>query len=98
MRLRVIHPNTRTLEPKACCTIRDLGLPGARLCAAVCRFRPLHKAVVSVLARALECCLDPPLDFRNPQRSFGGVPAIVNDDNRESSIDEKTGTAAEARF
>jgi hypothetical protein len=25
-----------------------------------------HKAVVSVLARALECCINPPLDMREP--------------------------------
>jgi formamidopyrimidine-DNA glycosylase len=27
----------------------------------------LHKAIVSVLHRALECCLDPAPDFRNPE-------------------------------
>lgn len=29
--------------------------------------RRLHKAIVSVLARALECCLHPAPDFRDPQ-------------------------------
>ncbi len=33
----------------------------------------LHKAVVSVLARALECCLDPPPDFRNPEWWFADL-------------------------
>jgi hypothetical protein len=29
--------------------------------------RAFHKAVVSVLTRALECFLNPPPDFRDPQ-------------------------------
>jgi hypothetical protein len=36
----------------------------------------LHKAVVSVLARALECCLDPSPDFRNPQWWFNGLESM----------------------
>jgi formamidopyrimidine-DNA glycosylase len=37
----------------------------------------LHKAIVSVLARALECCLRPAPDFRDPQWWFQGLENIV---------------------
>ena len=39
--------------------------------------RRLHKAIVSVLARALECCLHPPPDFRDPQWWFQGLESIL---------------------
>lgn len=47
------------------------------------KFRALHKAVVSVLARALECCLHPPPDFRNPQWWFTGVGRMLRVYDRE---------------
>jgi len=37
----------------------------------------LHKAIVSVLRRALECCLDPAPDFRDPQWWFQGLEGIL---------------------
>jgi formamidopyrimidine-DNA glycosylase len=37
----------------------------------------LHKAIVSVLRRALECCLHPAPDFRNPSWWFQGLEAIL---------------------
>jgi len=39
--------------------------------------RRLHKAIVSVLARALECCLHPAPDFRNPEWWFAGLEKIL---------------------
>jgi formamidopyrimidine-DNA glycosylase len=45
--------------------------------------RRLHKAVVSVLARALECCLDPPPDFRNPKWWFPDLSGILRVYGRE---------------
>ncbi|MGH9680878.1 MAG: DNA-formamidopyrimidine glycosylase [Candidatus Acidiferrales bacterium] len=45
--------------------------------------RRLHKAVVSVLARALECVLDPPPDFRNPNWWFADLDPIVRVYGRE---------------
>jgi|SRR5215831_2723174 len=37
----------------------------------------LHKAIVSVLRRALECCLHPAPDFRNPAWWFEGLEKIL---------------------
>lgn len=37
----------------------------------------LHKAIVSVLRRALECCLHPPPDFRDPAWWFQGLEKIL---------------------
>jgi formamidopyrimidine-DNA glycosylase len=37
----------------------------------------LHKAIVSVLRRALECCLHPPPDFRDPGWWFQGLERIL---------------------
>ena len=37
----------------------------------------LHKAIVSVLGRALECCLDPSPDFRDPNWWFQGLERIL---------------------
>ncbi len=39
--------------------------------------RRLHKAVVSVLRRALECCLNPAPDFRDPEWWFQGLEQIL---------------------
>jgi formamidopyrimidine-DNA glycosylase len=43
----------------------------------------LHKAIVSVLARALECCLHPSPDFRDPQWWFQGLEDILRAYDRE---------------
>ncbi len=45
--------------------------------------RRLHKAIVSVLARALECCLHPPPDFRDPEWWFQGLEDILRAYHRE---------------
>jgi formamidopyrimidine-DNA glycosylase len=39
--------------------------------------RRLHKAIVSVLARALECCLHPPPDFHDAKWWFQGLEKIL---------------------
>jgi formamidopyrimidine-DNA glycosylase len=39
--------------------------------------RRLHKAIVSVLSRALECCLHPAPDFRDPEWWFQGLEKIL---------------------
>jgi formamidopyrimidine-DNA glycosylase len=45
--------------------------------------RRLHKAIVSVLARALECCLHPPPDFRDATWWFQGLEKILRVYGRE---------------
>jgi len=45
--------------------------------------RRLHKAIVSVLARGLECCLHPPPDFRNPEWWFQGLESVLRVYDRE---------------
>jgi formamidopyrimidine-DNA glycosylase len=45
--------------------------------------RCLHKAIVSVLARALECCLHPAPDFRDPSWWFQGLEKILRAYGRE---------------
>jgi formamidopyrimidine-DNA glycosylase len=45
--------------------------------------RRLHKAIVSVLARALECCLHPPPDFRDSEWWFQGLEKILRVYDRE---------------
>jgi formamidopyrimidine-DNA glycosylase len=45
--------------------------------------RRLHKAIVSVLARALECCLHPAPDFRDPKWWFQGLENILRVYDRE---------------
>jgi formamidopyrimidine-DNA glycosylase len=45
--------------------------------------RRLHKAIVSVLRRALECCLHPAPDFRNPQWWFQGLETVLRAYDRE---------------
>lgn len=39
--------------------------------------RRLHKAIVNVLGRALECCLHPAPALRNPQWAFEGLEKMV---------------------
>jgi len=43
----------------------------------------LHKAIVSVLRRALECCLNPAPDFRNEEWWFQGLEKILRVYQRE---------------
>jgi len=43
----------------------------------------LHKAIVSVLRRALECCLCPAPDFRDPTWWFQGIEKILRAYGRE---------------
>ncbi|MGC1265451.1 MAG: bifunctional DNA-formamidopyrimidine glycosylase/DNA-(apurinic or apyrimidinic site) lyase [Candidatus Acidiferrum sp.] len=43
----------------------------------------LYKAIVSVLARALECCLHPEPDFRDPKWWFQGLEKILRAYDRE---------------
>ena len=45
--------------------------------------RRLHKAIVSVLRRALECCLHPAPNFRDPAWWFQGLEAILRAYDRE---------------
>jgi formamidopyrimidine-DNA glycosylase len=45
--------------------------------------RRLHKAIVSVLSRALECCLHPAPDFRDPGWWFQGLEKILRAYGRE---------------
>ena len=45
--------------------------------------RRLHKAIVSVLARALECCLHPARAFRDPKWWFQGLEKILRVYDRE---------------
>jgi formamidopyrimidine-DNA glycosylase len=45
--------------------------------------RRLHKAIVSVLSRALECCLHPAPDFRDPEWWFQGLETILRAYGRE---------------
>jgi formamidopyrimidine-DNA glycosylase len=43
----------------------------------------LHKAIVSVLRRALECCLDPAPEFRDPGWWFQGIEKILRTYQRD---------------
>jgi formamidopyrimidine-DNA glycosylase len=43
----------------------------------------LHRAIVQVLGRALECCQDPPPDFRDPHWWFRGLEEILRAYQRE---------------
>jgi formamidopyrimidine-DNA glycosylase len=45
--------------------------------------RRLHKAIVSVLSRALECCLHPAPDFPDPEWWFQGLEKILRAYGRE---------------
>lgn len=53
----------------------------------------LHKAIVSVLRRALECCLDPAPDFRDPQWWFQGLERILSAYQREGLPCRRCGRA-----
>jgi len=53
--------------------------------------RRLHKAIVSVLRGALECCLHPPPDFRNPEWWFQGLEKILRVYGREGKSCRRCG-------
>lgn len=53
----------------------------------------LHKAIVSVLRRALECCLDPAPDFRDPKWWFQGLDNILRAYQREGLPCRRCGRA-----
>jgi len=56
--------------------------------------RALHKAIVGVLRAALECCLAPPPDFRDPQWWFQGLDRILQVYGREGAPCWRCGPAA----
>jgi formamidopyrimidine-DNA glycosylase len=55
--------------------------------------RRLHKAIVSVLKRALECCLHPAPDFRDPDWWFQGLEKILRVYDREGKRCRRCGEA-----
>jgi formamidopyrimidine-DNA glycosylase len=55
--------------------------------------RRLHKAIVSVLGRALECCLHPAPDFRDSQWWFQGLEKILCAYGREGDPCRRCGVA-----
>ncbi|HTT32102.1 MAG TPA: bifunctional DNA-formamidopyrimidine glycosylase/DNA-(apurinic or apyrimidinic site) lyase [Methylomirabilota bacterium] len=55
--------------------------------------RRLHKAIVSVLVGALECCLHPPPDFRDAKWWFQGLEAILRAYDREGELCRRCGEA-----
>jgi len=58
------------------------------------RIRALHKAIVGVLRAALECCVAPPPDFRDPQWWFQGLDRILRVYGREGRACRRCGPAA----
>ena len=55
--------------------------------------RRLHKAIVSVLRRALECCLHPAPDFRDSQWWFQGLEKILRVYGRQDEPCRRCGAA-----
>jgi formamidopyrimidine-DNA glycosylase len=53
--------------------------------------RCLHKAIVSILDRALECCLHPAPDFRDPEWWFQGLERILRAYDREGESCRRCG-------
>jgi formamidopyrimidine-DNA glycosylase len=53
----------------------------------------LHKAIVSVLRRALECCLEPAPDFRDEKWWFQGLERILRAYQREGMECQRCGRA-----
>jgi formamidopyrimidine-DNA glycosylase len=51
----------------------------------------LHKAIVSVLARALECCVHPAPDFGDPEWWFEGLEKILRVYDREAEPCKRCG-------
>jgi formamidopyrimidine-DNA glycosylase len=45
--------------------------------------RALHKGIVAILRRAIECCLDPAPDIRDPKWWFAGVDSMLRVYGRE---------------
>jgi len=56
--------------------------------------RALHKAIVGILRAALECCLAPPPDFRDPQWWFQGLDRILRVYGREGRPCRRCGARA----
>lgn len=55
--------------------------------------RRLHKAIVAVLRRALECCLDPAPSFRDPDWWFSGLEKILRVYGREGEACRRCGSS-----
>ena len=55
----------------------------------------LHKAIVSVLARALECCLYPAPDLRDPEWWFEGLEKILRVYDREGEACKRCGESVQ---
>jgi len=55
----------------------------------------LHKAIVSVLRRALECCLDPAPVFRDPEWWFQGLEKILRTYQRDGMPCQRCGRPIE---
>lgn len=53
--------------------------------------KKLYKGIVSVLQRALECCLDPVPDFRDPDWWFQGIEKILRVYQREGLVCRRCG-------
>jgi formamidopyrimidine-DNA glycosylase len=51
----------------------------------------LHKAIVSVLRRALECCMEPAPDFQDPKWWFQGLESILRVYQREGMACRRCG-------
>jgi formamidopyrimidine-DNA glycosylase len=60
--------------------------------------RRLHKAVVSVLKRALECCRNPSPDFRDPERWFAGLDRVLAVYGRKGEPCRRRGCLAACRL
>ena len=63
--------------------------PAHRLMAV--ELRRLHKAIVDVLQRALECCLNPAPNFRDPKWRFQGLERILRVYGREGKSCRRCG-------
>lgn len=53
--------------------------------------RRLHKAIVEVLGRAIECCLDPAPNLRDPKWWFAGLDPILRVYDREGEACRRCG-------
>lgn len=53
--------------------------------------RRLHKAIVGVIRAALECCLDPAPDFRDPDWWFSGLDRVLAVYDREGRACRRCG-------
>jgi formamidopyrimidine-DNA glycosylase len=58
---------------------------------AVARALRLHKGIVDVLQRALECCLNPAPDFRDPKWWFQGLQRALRAYDREGKSCRRCG-------